>query len=385
MKYYVNCVLVFLIIFDLQVPGLPNKIGSSFVVASFLLALFFAAPSFFRIRQSLDILRPFLIVHLLIFLYSVIRILAAGAADISYILAVAKSLSLFSAFFLYISLKSNQNFSDLPRLLLNLYFANAVVCFVAGSDPDLLSYIQIFQGETLTDTSMISYRNAFLSGSGFFSIGTAYGLFFLFACKCILDSVLKVTLFNTLQLVLVGMAGFIAARTSIFAMMCGILLLVMRRNATGIYISVILLTIIFTLISSEEFGVYNAWLFPFFIEGDNGGSFDEAKNMYYLPETMTLFFGDGRHNTSEGFYGETDVGYMRNILFGGIGFVFLIFSFLIIFIAKSLKFDWLFSSLIALSIIVFHGKGPYIYNNAQGMAIFYFIFVYVSFRKWARN
>ena len=51
-----------------------------------------------------------------------------------------------------------------------------------------------------------------------------------------------------------------------------------------------------------------------------GHSGDEMVDMYWLPrQDSTVFFGDGMYQLSDGsFYGHTDVGFMRHMLFYGV-------------------------------------------------------------------
>lgn len=97
------------------------------------------------------------------------------------------------------------------------------------------------------------------------------------------------------------------------------------------------ISFIILFIFSDQFyflDVWYAWLFsPFeaFMEGLSHGTFSLGSsgdvlinNMYYIPKNdMTILFGDGLYTHSGGYYGNTDAGIMRNILFGGlVGTVF---------------------------------------------------------------
>lgn len=64
-----------------------------------------------------------------------------------------------------------------------------------------------------------------------------------------------------------------------------------------------------------------------FIEGLQNGNVDfgssgniTMKKMYFMPESdNTIFWGDGIYTNADGsYYGHTDVGFMRNILYGGV-------------------------------------------------------------------
>lgn len=89
---------------------------------------------------------------------------------------------------------------------------------------------------------------------------------------------------------------------------------------------------LFFYINDEYFILFNSWqswlLNPVesFVDGVSHGSFSLGssgdtliEDMYYLPkEDYTIFLGDGLYINSDGsYYGHTDAGIMRNILFGG--------------------------------------------------------------------
>lgn len=70
-----------------------------------------------------------------------------------------------------------------------------------------------------------------------------------------------------------------------------------------------------------------------------------VEDMYYMPKTDTFLFGDGMYTNSNGsYYGHTDAGFMRLLLYGGIiclGLVYLFMTnltFRIIRVSKSIVF-----------------------------------------------
>src|SRR5690606_3883527 len=96
-----------------------------------------------------------------------------------------------------------------------------------------------------------------------------------------------------------------------------------------------------------------------------------VEKMYFWPGDSAFFIGLGAVN--DGTFVYTDAGYMQDVLFGGIFFLALKLSFLIFFLFFSFKRYPLFSTSVVFAILLFHFKGLFIYNNAQGMAAFYFI------------
>lgn len=83
-----------------------------------------------------------------------------------------------------------------------------------------------------------------------------------------------------------------------------------------------------------------------------------VKNQLYIPELKQLIMGDGYYYTPEGhYYGATDSGFVRQVLYGGIGYLAICFIFTAYFVYRIAQnwFDgsWKFilSSLFILSVL----------------------------------
>lgn len=374
LKYFFG----FLLIFDLRIPGLPSGVGSSLIcVVLLLLVLLFSGKK--KIIAMVIVRYRFLIfLHFVIIVYALFRVMLAGAEDLTIIPATLKSLTLFVACIMYFCV-FDEAIKESPSLIFWLFLLNAIICFIAGAFPSVLAVARIFQHEVLTENGGIVFRNAFFSGSGYFSIGTAYGLAFLFIIYCFSYDGRKLLAVEYLGLTLIVAAGALAARTSMFAFVLGVIYLAFRRFS-NIFLIAALFGVFFVLfVVFPDLGIYNNWLFEFVKNGGESGSTDALfRDMYFLPDMETLIIGDGKHNVPGGFYGGSDAGYMRNILFGGIPYLFLLLLFPVSLAAKIVKVSVPFSFVVLLSILAFHAKGSFIYNNAQGMAVFYIMYVYFA-------
>lgn len=121
------------------------------------------------------------------------------------------------------------------------------------------------------------------------------------------------------------------------------------------------------------------------------GSFEvsSVKNlndMYYYPGDKTLIFGDGMYVNSAGsYYGHTDGGYMRYVLFGGVFYQFLVivlYSSLLWLLYQAFRGSlsgmiWVVFCLFFIS-LVFHYKGQFLMisvslNKVYFIGIFYCI------------
>ncbi len=113
----------------------------------------------------------------------------------------------------------------------------------------------------------------------------------------------------------------------------------------------------------------------FFQFSDDRSAEHLIQQMYFWPGGEIILFGLGVVN--DGTFVYTDAGYMQDILFGGVLFLLLKLCFVIYFVYSFFFRYPLFVMLVAFSILAFHFKGLFLYNNAQGMAAFYFIFFYL--------
>jgi hypothetical protein len=378
MKNALNFFIVFLLMFDIRMPNMPNGVGVSVVLMLIFMIVILAKGKHARFLSVWNTFSPIFYLHIVAFLYISLRVLFGGVEDPGIMLAGAKSFIIFFAIFLYWVLFEYVD-DHAPELVINVFFFNAIICFVAGSIPEILNIVRVFQNEALTEESQISYRNAFLSGSGFFSVGTAYGLTFLFSIYVFFVKAKKFSYIRGGQLILISVAGFIAARTSILAVLLGLTLLLILKIQSLVKVILISLVPIFIFILTPELHLYNSWLFELFqngLEGDSASALRDS--MYFSPTVFTLIFGDGKHNIAGGFYGGSDIGYIRNILFAGIPYLFIIILFPVFMAYRLTKIGWMFSLCVFIVLLGFHGKGSFIYNNAQGMAVFYMMYAYFS-------
>ncbi len=109
------------------------------------------------------------------------------------------------------------------------------------------------------------------------------------------------------------------------------------------------------------------WLFEFYYSYKETGEFATASSdhlinqMYYSLPNETLLFGDGKYSNSDGsYYGHTDAGYMRNVLFYGVGGVIFLIIFqmkLIHNLFKNQNSPKLFLIVVFLTLLVLHIKG----------------------------
>lgn len=373
--------LFFLIVFDLQVPFLPNGYGSSLLVLVLLLAIAFLRNKVKVSSRVFYALFPLFVLHIAVALFVVLRLLYDKGDEFQVVLSAAKSAIVFLAIFLFF-LMYERAAESIPYLIKIIFLFNALVCFVAGSIPSVLELVRYFQFESGA-TTFIAYRNSFLSGSGFFSIGSAYGLVTFFLVYTYMVE-RKLTDFSTvISILFIFAAGFVAARVSMIGIALSALLLLFSNFRTFLKASFVLIFAVIMFFTMPGLDTYNSWLFEFFSNGLQSSTLTVLlQDMYFFPDLSTFIFGDGKYGLSgEVYYGGSDVGYMRNLFFGGVLYVALLLAFpmLLLLEARRHKAILCFGSVIL--ICAFHAKGAFIYNNAQGMSVFYAIYLYIRMSK----
>lgn len=382
MKFFLHFISFFLLIFDVHIPGFPDGVGSSVIMLPILFFVFLAKPNFHRFSLVIRIFSPLFFVHAVISIFVVVRLIMGGGVELSMLLAVAKSLILFFAVFLYWCVSDFPD-THTPHMTANVFFVNASICFIAGSVPALLEVVRLFQFSSINE-NFIPYRNAFVSGSGFFSIGSAYGVAFLFLSYYYLISNRSVSILKLFMLVTIFAAGFIAARTSVLSLVfVGCMLLISRPSSFWKMFGVMTISLL-AFVMLPGFDKYNAWLFELFVKGKESNTLQVlVSDMFFIPDLDTLLLGDGIHSAAVGgaYYGGSDVGYLRNIFFGGLPYLLIVMMFPLLFFLKLLCVNRVFGCLMVMLMLAFHAKGTFFYNNSQGMSVLYMIYAFYSFKK----
>lgn len=354
---------MFFLVFDLRIFGF---FGSAFIVLFFSLIYFILNSRDFisRLEKVVSCFSLFLILFLIYLIFVSFRVYVDMAQDVSYWLSAMKSLVILLAtlFYLAIFYKSN-----IILNIVNVFFVNALVCIFFGTFPDNKFIISYFQYPTTIGGNeligMNEYRNAFLSGSGYFGVASLYSLVVPIVLYYIF---LNKKFFNFVKLFFVLIAGVLAGRIALVAYFISFVLFSFFKRK----ISLILVFFTFTFLGYMALDnlVYfedaNAWISELYKSEklSDSTTIQDLKQMLYVPTELTLLFGDGRYESEfGGYYGSTDIGYMRNVLFGGLGFVLILLLCFISIFYKVRK-----NSIVYILIIIslfLHFKGVFIFNN----------------------
>ena len=126
------------------------------------------------------------------------------------------------------------------------------------------------------------------------------------------------------------------------------------------------------------------WMFEFINNMGKSGSSEELSLMYknFSPSLKTLLIGDGKWNmTDGGYYGSVDVGFLRNLLYGGVLyslFEYGIGVFFVLMMRKKLRRFNLKGSnvlpfLVFLILLFCELKGDLLFYNLKMLIQFVFI------------
>ncbi|WP_057830218.1 hypothetical protein [Colwellia sp. TT2012] len=374
---FIKIILLFFIAFDPQVPFLPNGVGFSFLSLCFLLIGGVMKLKHPDTNQVLLLSKPYFLLFFFCAVFITLRLILNGGVNFVFYLSFFRAFVTFSSIVLWI-IVFNEDFkkNNFIYYIAIIYVFNAVINFLAGTFPNVLGFLEVFRGVSISnELGGNPYRNSYIAGAGYYSIGTAYGLIALLISFYIVRGEIKGYAYP-LILGIVSISGFIAARTSFFAVAPALLYLIQARPIYSVYFTVIFFFLLNLVIMLPLLNPYLDWMMLFFDLENNSSASHLLSKMYFWPGTDVFFYGKGIINDGSNAY--TDGGYMQDIIFGGVFFLLLKLYFLGVFTFSYLRTYPLFTLFVTFSVLLFHFKGLFLYNNAQGMAAFYFIYFYLG-------
>ena len=356
---------LFLLVFDLAVPPVKFIGSAPFSLLLTLSVLLLKRPKILT-GSIKHFFSPFYVYYFIVVFFVVLRVLFSGEFD--YLLSMMKSMVIFTAAVLYLLVFGCDKLND---KLINIFFANAVVCFVAGTFPSILELVYFFKSGS-PEPGFIPYRNAFLAGSGYFGISSVYSVIILVSTHKLVKDGFSLSL--SLKFLLIVGAGVIAGRTTFIGLAISIIYLMTKSVKYSLLVLCLIAILVSVILSVDSLSIYSSWLFEFFSLDDGSislsrtASTNELETMYFMPSNdMTWLFGDGRYVDGDAYYMHTDAGYMRNLFFGGVPFVMAVASFAILSAYKSKSNFYIFFALPLL--LLLHYKGAFILNNPAGVPL----------------
>lgn len=356
---------LFLLIFDLAIPPVKFIGSAPFSILISLFCLFYKNQTNNKHEISCFI-KPFFVLYCFFIFYATVRVIFSGEVD--YLLSLLKSSLIFTAAILYIIAFGCERICD---RLINVFFVNGLICFLAGSIPELLDIVYLFKSG-VPEVGFIPYRNAFLAGAGYFGMASVYAtIILLCAHKLVKDGL---SLGFAIKFMVILIAGVLAGRTAFVGIAISFLYIVSQSVKYSVLVVFLVAGLVAIVLSVDALSIYSSWMFEFIsFDGDSvslsrTSSTDQLGQMYFMPTNdLTWLWGDGRYVDGGGYYMHTDAGYMRNLFFGGIPFVMAVILYACLFAFKSRS---MFFSLFILPLeFALHYKGVFILNNPASVPV----------------
>lgn len=369
----ISYISLFILIFDITIPPVHHFGGSIYAfILIFIHILIYGAK---EKNKSIIIIsfKITIFIFIIITLYTLLRILSNGGTQYNYLLSNLKAFTIFIVTIFYMATFSIKN---IEYKILNIFFINAIICLFIGTFNQFQFIINFFKiPEARNLIGYVTYRNSFLSGSGYFGIGAPFALAFAFLMSYF-NLNKKLTTVIIIKLFFIGIVSILAARTSfIIIILTFIYLSIFNFKKKYLLYMVMLILLGYSIYVSGIFGASTYWIFEVFTKNITETSTGKDFFVNHL-EINTNFnnfiFGDGLYlNDENGYYMNTDVGYLRHLYFGGI--IYLLLSLLLLFSLLIPGKNKTFLFLIIPSILVLHLKGVVIINSPSLMPLLYFI------------
>lgn len=173
-----------------------------------------------------------------------------------------------------------------------------------------------------------------LDGFAAFSSASVFSFACLF-CSYKIAMSPKVRIIDILCLMMMVIGCFFYGRVSLIGMVMGAFLIIWASGSMSkalriggiiiVFVMILLSVLNFYSQTNDDLLVWQEWAFSIikqlFIEKEvtDYSVTHMVDDMYYMPDLTTFLFGDGLYtNKDNSYYGHTDVGFMRLILYGGI-------------------------------------------------------------------
>ena len=219
----------------------------------------------------------------------------------------------------------------------------AIISFLLFFSPDLMDIYKSLATLNEASESILEitaeYRLIAVSKTQYANMAVMYGFALLFSICAIRfhkSNTYKKKVIYYISIILICFAGILSARTFFLILLlsyCYLIYLHYKRSGlkSVIYMNVALAGIVSLIIlctiplSDSEYANTFNWAFEWYNNLSETGelrtaSSDTLSTMYIFPNSIkTWLFGDGKFSLPNGsFYMHTDVGYLRNLFYGGI-------------------------------------------------------------------
>lgn len=352
---YIDVLLVFFLInsFYFYYP-----INSSMVAGCLVVFLgFIFKPGF--VNDCRVILFSKYIFHLILFIFllavlCLFLIVFHGTYDFSYLsnyfsqlLQVVFTVLVLSYIFNGKEFSGYSYISYVSLLIVYAFVAQSVIEFLAFLFPPVTALVHLTYTEDQLAAVWSEYynyaRGLALSGSAGWSLTVGFGVTFLIYTKEFLVTN-TISFKSTLLLLILILGTFFAGRTGFLGLIIGVLYFLVSKNGILNKLKIILkgVVFVFSIIFFVYFSFPNIidevvervfpFVFEFIYQKEQTGSFETSSTNTLIEmwkvsiDEKTYIYGSGYFTDPDtgGYFMKTDVGYLRNLLFGGIGWVVIV-------------------------------------------------------------
>lgn len=390
-SFSISHILLFFYIFNFRLIKNLKFSSSSIVIAVFLTAYMFFNRKYMlyclRWYKSKYNLRIIVVGSLLILIMCFTTIMQ-DAFDFEIVRLLINELLIVEIGFLLIAFMDYKEKKDsIIDILIDVFFIQSLIQNFSIVNEKFRNITNIFRDDAVIMQSLRDYggaRGTAISGSAFFGLAVAYGILFVIIVYHWKEWKYKHTITRVIVLVILCLGAISAGRTSFVGIAIALLYFFIenlkkcnylrtRNGMLGFCFIMCILLISFCMIvqksksnySLKIFFEYSSEFFRNFMDGKGLSSSSTESlfgKMYFSLNFKQILIGDGRYIDGGLYYMHTDAGYMRTILFGGIGAFFLLLYYQIQFMNTGIKYCKIlnFNIFILLSLLVFEIKGDVI-------------------------
>jgi hypothetical protein len=299
-------------------PWFMQHIRGIFIGLLPIFILYLSKKHFIINKQNL-----FLLSLLMFFLvFSALPTVYNNSFDLS-VIAMYVRMFLYSTFmyFLYSILPKKDTLIKYLKISVYFQFFIFLACFIL---PDFFKgfIYSLHTAEDFFYNSEQGYRLYFFTSMAFFQLSLFFGFLFNFMLNLYLEKKI-----NLLTIILCFLCGLATGRSFIIFSVIAILLCSLNIKSV-IAIMFGLLVIYITAINFQE-NKYIYHAFEPIIQYQSNKSFQTPSSdklineMLIMPSSEQFMFGDGKYiNDDKSYYMHTDSGYLRQIFYGGILYLF---------------------------------------------------------------
>ncbi len=366
MLLFYRILILFLIIFNFRVPVLYNSAVVSIILTTFY--YIFVRGSirldYFFHRYTVRILIGLVLLSILCFSYPVLL----GTYDFillkCFILQFFMITAMIYALPLLIEGEESDAFNNISQLICYTFAVQGFIQMSAFFIPPVGDFLIAMKPEIIQKKLFgpyeLYFRGYALSGSPFFELPAGFGVAFILFFRLLLTGQPNCTSgykgFVIFFLLLSG--SIFSGRTAFIGLVMGFCMYLFLVQDRVIKILKALVKLIipvclilgaynYILTPAQRFAITNhvfPFAFEFYYKYEDTGKLSTSSTdlminkQYFMPSTQTLLHGDGRYVglDGHGYYMETDAGYMRAILYGGIFFWIACFIYQTLFFIQPL-------------------------------------------------